>query len=251
MGLELVDAEQLIARLAAVRQPGDIFASDGDHTIWRGDVGEHLFEAALEKRWLRPQAQAALAREAEAHGLSADGDAHELAARLYEAQQRGAYPDLRAYGMQAWCFAGYGEIELEERCAEVLDAIGFADRVKGWVRPVLDFADEHDHAFWLVSASCTAMCHVCADRVGIPRHQVVAMDPVVEQGVVQPMLAAEETHAEGKVRRLRARTEAPLLAGFGDSVYDAAMMKLARLPVAISPKKELAAALETGLRFDG
>ena len=49
-------------------------------------------------------------------------------------------------------------------------------------------------------------------------------------------------YGEGKVHGLRARMGAtPLLAAFGDNAFDVAMLRSARIPVAVRPKERLLA----------
>ena len=246
MARERVSIAELLERLRAARHEGDVIASDGDGTLWRGDIGETLFEAALADRALRDDAGPALSAEAERFEIAASADPHGTAAALYEAQKAGRYPDRAAYAMMAWCFAGYTEGELRSYADEVLDRSDFEASLRSFTRRLVEFADEAGHSFWLVSASPLAVVQAAAARLGLAPERCVAMLPATEGGVLLPRLAAEATYAEGKVRRLRDVTKAPLLAGLGDSLYDAALISEARVGVAVCPKPELEAALGPG-----
>src|SRR5690606_15540809 len=112
-----------------------------------------------------------------------------------------------------------------------------------FTRPLLAFAERNAHPFWLVSASPVAIVRAAARRLGVATDRCVAMQPALEGGELLPRLALEPTYAEGKVKRLRDRTQAALLAAFGDSLYDAALIAEARLGVAVMPKPALVAAL--------
>jgi phosphatidylglycerophosphatase C len=86
-----------------------------------------------------------------------------------------------------------------------------------------------------------------ACRLGVPAEHVLAMDPVVEGGVVRARLAAPPVYGAGKMTAIaRARPDAVLLGAFGDSVYDVAMLRAARVPVAVDPKASLLAAIAAG-----
>ena len=60
----------LLASQCAKRRVPLVVASDGDGTLWRGDVGEDLFSWAIEKRLLRRDALPRLLTEAAAHGIA-------------------------------------------------------------------------------------------------------------------------------------------------------------------------------------
>jgi phosphatidylglycerophosphatase C len=86
-----------------------------------------------------------------------------------------------------------------------------------------------------------------ARRLGVPPQHVLAMDPVVDAGVLLPRLAAPPVYGAGKMTAIsRARPDAVLLGAFGDSVYDVAMLRAARVPVAVDPKPSLLAAIGGG-----
>src|SRR5262245_11414602 len=103
------------------REGEGVLAFDADGTLWSGDVGIDLFEAALEARALREEARAALAAEATSIGLVARGDANDMARSLYAALEDGRYDEGRAFAMMAWSFAGFLPDELARFAADVLD----------------------------------------------------------------------------------------------------------------------------------
>lgn len=219
-------------------------ASDGDNTLWRGDVGDALFVYAFSHGLLRQEAQLALVAEAAAHDIDARGDANDIARLLFEAQRAGAYPDSRAYAMMAWAFAGHEEQALEALCETVLDDFGFEEARRSEMLPVLRWCSDFEVPFWLVSASPLWMVRVAARRMGLAPERVVAMTPQSLGGVVQPALGPAPTYAEGKLLRLRERTDAALLAAFGDSDFDAALLAAAAIPVAVHPSAGLLRHLE-------
>lgn len=244
-----VTSAELLARLEQARralQGGGVLATDGDGTLWRGDIGDELFIAALDGRALKNDALEALIREAEAHDVALGSrEPNDVARRLFEAYRAGRYPEASTFEMMAWSFAGWHEDELGRFAARVLDAYRFGEKLRTEMLPVLAWAKERGMEVWLVSASPLSAVQEAARRLGLALERVVAMTPATSGGVVQPALGLDATYAEGKMRRLRAATADALLASFGDSRYDAAMLRAAIVPVAVHPTPGLAEQLDT------
>jgi phosphoserine phosphatase len=245
---EQLAVDQLIERLdLALAKLGAraLIASDCDGTLWRGDVGEGMFELALERRALRVDALAALQHEAKRHGVAAPAaadDVHQVGAALYRAYQDGSYGELPAIEMMAWAFAGWSPDELAAFCADVLDGMGHAAELRPELRAVLDWAQQRQVPLWLVSASPHAVVAEAGRRLGIPVERVLALTPAVREGVLLAELSGTPTHGEGKLSRLRqAVGDAPLLAAFGDTGYDAAMLAEASVQVGVDPAPSLLA----------
>jgi len=223
-------------------------ASDGDGTIWQGDIGDAIFMSAIDQGVLRVDALAALREQASEHDIALDpslanDNPNAVALQLFEALRQQRYPERDAFSMMSWAFAGFSVPEMRAFAHDVLDAFSFEAAVRGEMRAVLDWARDRGVPFWLVSASPLAAVLEAASRLGIDEARVVAMDPVVSEGVLQPRLASTPTYAEGKMQRLRAATDSALLAAFGDSSYDAAMMHEAKLAVGVYPNDALRAEL--------
>ncbi|MCA9625549.1 MAG: haloacid dehalogenase-like hydrolase, partial [Myxococcales bacterium] len=86
-----------------------------------------------------------------------------------------------------------------------------------------------------------AVVEAAARRLGLDVSRVLAMTPELAGDVLAPRLARTATYAEGKLHRLREVSAGPLLAGFGDSDYDGALLEAAAVAVAVAPKAELRA----------
>jgi phosphatidylglycerophosphatase C len=79
-----------------------------------------------------------------------------------------------------------------------------------------------------------------AALVGIRDEHVLAVRPAMKDGRIAPGLEGPLVYGEGKLTVLRAaRPDAAILGAFGDSTYDAAMLRAARVPVAVHPSKGL------------
>jgi phosphoserine phosphatase len=224
-----------------------VLASDGDDTIWHGDLGEAAFRALVASGDVREQAGEELAREAQRHGIELSGDAVALARGLLAAFLGGRYPERDAFAMMAWAFAGWTPAELGVFSDRLLDDFGFEGAVRPSMLRVIEWAGSRGLPLYLVSASPEAVVQAAARRLGIEPRRVLGMRPAVgPDGRLSAALDAPATYAEGKLARLGvALGDATLLAAFGDSGYDAAMLGAARLAVAVAPRAGLLAALPT------
>jgi phosphoserine phosphatase len=240
-----VTSDEVLARLAEARRgmPHGVVASDADGTIWDGDVGFDLFGALLAERGVREAARDALAAEARSIGIAAEGDANALATALFAAYGEDRYPHDRAFAMMAWAFAGWHRDELRAFCDWVLDRGGIEERVRPGLRAVFAWAKDNGVDAYVVSASPIEMVLAATARMGLASNRVVAMTPAVDpSGVLQPRLSGPIVYGEGKLAALElTRPGASLLAAFGDSAYDAAMLRVAQVPVAVTPAPALAA----------
>lgn len=217
-------------------------AFDADGTLWSGDVGIDLFEAALAEGALRPAALAALQAEAAHLGVDAPGGSTEVARALYAEYAAGRYHEPRAFAMMAWAFAGYTTAELASFVDAVLGRAAIRSRLQAAVLPVLEWAAGAGVPAHVVSASPYAAVVAGAAHLGIDAARVLAMTPAMDGAALAPRLGGPVVYAEGKLEALRSLADRPILLGaFGDSAYDAPMLRAARLPVAVDPKPSLLA----------
>ena len=244
-------ADALCGRFDASLRAGaeGVLASDGDGTLWRGDIGDALFDALVDEELLRGEARDSLAREATDAGLDGEGDSNTLARRLRDAYRAGTLEEARYFALQAWAAAGWEVRDLGAICSRVLDAFEFDVAVRPAMRRILEWSRERGLVFYLVSASPRYLLEEAVARLGLDPSKLVAMEPAQGAGRIEPRLASTPTYGPGKVERLNhvIRGE-PLLAAFGDSAWDAAMLERAAYPVMIDPKPGLQAALAG---FDG
>lgn len=255
-----VSVEQIISRLDAALErarsaepsaSGFVLAFDGDGTLWDGDIGVETFEALMARgnAGLRDAALQALIEDAARHGVTlpkdlptGEGRALAVASALHEAFLNGSYPDRDAYAMNAWAFAGYTEAEMDAFADEVLKKGRIDERHREGLKPILEWAPANGAEVLLVSASPKASVRRAAVKLGLGDHQIIAMTPAVEGGVLQPRIEGVITYGDGKLSAIReARPGAALLAGFGDSPWDAAMLRASAIPVAVRPGAQLIA----------
>jgi len=245
-----LDVGAILARLDAelTRLGGGVLATDADGTIWDGDVGVDSFEQLLAEGAVRDEARAALEADAASIGLPVAGkSATALAADLYAAHKDERYPHDRAFAMMAWAFAGFHAHEVRAFAERVLDAVGLDARVRPEMRQILRWAEAHQVPVYVVSASPVAVVEVGVTRIGAPVARTLAMTPAQGEGsVLLPRLDGPVVYGDGKVRvLLDAGLPGPILGAFGDSHYDAPMLKQARVPVAVTPSARLSALFPT------
>ncbi len=242
----MISRDALLERLGRLLRDssGALFAFDGDGTLWTGDVGEDIFHAALREGLLKEAAQPALAREARAHGVDADGTSSEIASRLFAAYLRGKYPERDTCAMMTWCYAGLERGELTEFTRLTLGRLAFESRLHPEIAPILDFARASGVRVLVVSASPQPIVEQAVAFWGIPAESVAASRAELEGTLLLDRLAAPVPYAEAKPPALRGLSpEGDLIASFGDNAFDVELLCAARLGVAVRPKPALCARL--------
>jgi phosphoserine phosphatase len=239
----LVDGDAVWARIDALARtrPGGVVATDGDGTMWSGDVGDDLFRAFLVHGHTEPPALDAFRQLAREHALSDAGTGSDIARRMYGAFLGGGFPEETMCELMTWCFAGWKRADVRAFARDVVARAGIGSRLHPELVRVLDRARAAGLEIQLVSASPFAVVAEAGAVAGFDEDHVVAararyLDDVMLAGVDRPI-----PYALGKVARLRERIppDADLYAAFGDNAFDVAMLASARVPVAVRPKDRL------------
>jgi phosphatidylglycerophosphatase C len=241
--VQLQSPETVWARIEelARTEPGGVVATDGDGTLWTGDVGEDLFHAFLDHGRVDPPAFEALVRDARAHGLSDAGKGSDVARRIYDAYLEGRFPEERLCELMTWCFAGWAHHEVRAFAREVVEAAALTPRLHPELLTVVASARAAGVDVVLVSASPFAVVLEAGSRVGFDAEHIVAARATYEREVMQPDVQRPIPYGAGKVTRLRERigTARPLYAAFGDNAFDVPMLASAHVAVAVRPKPRL------------
>lgn len=236
----LIDALDQALRDSLAEQP--VLAFDADGTLWQGDVGDDFFESLVASGDIRSPAAEAVLAEARGAGLTATTPA-EAASAILAAFHRGAYDEERFYELVGWLGAGRSADELTAEIEAMFEARGLDARIHPEIRPVLAWARANEVECFVVSASPRPVVQRGALRLGIDAGHVLAAES--EHDAEGRMLAVARRpipYGPGKVRALRGRiAERPLLAAFGDNIFDLAMLQTARVPIAVRPKDRLLA----------
>jgi phosphatidylglycerophosphatase C len=268
--VQLQAADDVWARIEALarQRPGGIIATDGDGTLWSGDVGEDLFHAFLNQGRVEAPALEAFRSVARSHDLSDAGQGTEIARRIYARYLEGAYPEDRMCELMTWCFAGWTRAEVQAFASDVVDRNGLSARLHREVHSVLERARVAGIEAVLVSASPFAVVREAGLRVGFDEAHVVAALPRYDaspdagtggdgsipagpkpdearRGAERMLPEVERPipYGPGKVSRLRELVghERPIYASFGDNAFDVALLAGASVPVAVRPKPRLRA----------
>jgi phosphatidylglycerophosphatase C len=236
----LEQADQALGR--EPRAPNPLLAFDADGTVWDVDVGVGMFEALLACEGVRAEAEEALLADARRFNIAVPPGSGVMgvARALHAAFFDGRYPDDLAYAMNAWAFAGWTESDAEAFADEVLRDLRVADRIRAGVRKVVEWAATREVDAYVVSASPVWIVRAGAAILGLSRDRVLAMSPAALGGKVEPRIEGPITYGDGKLVAIQsARPASILLGAFGDSAWDAAMLRAARVPVAVSPGPKL------------
>ena len=244
--MQLQTSDEVWARIEALAGPTErrgVVATDGDGTLWSGDVGEDLFHAFVEQGKIADPAIDALRREARDHALSDAGGGADVARRIYAAYVEGRFPEERVCELMTWCFAGWTRARVQAFARDVVDRCGLEARLHGEVLRVLERARAAGIETILVSASPFAVVAEAGARVGFPADRVVAACPRFQGDVMLAEVERPIPYGAGKVSRLveRIGVRRTLYAAFGDNAFDVALLASARIGVAVRPKPRLRA----------
>jgi phosphoserine phosphatase len=276
MTAETVSSEELLRRLAPLVAAhggplhGGVVAFDADGTLWGGDVGEDYFFHFLEHASFHEVAARGVLELAKAHHIAPGVDAKATVRAIWDAYRKDQFPEDVVCELVTWCAAGRTRIEVEA-LARASVASDLAQRLRPELGAVLEWVRTKGVEAWVVSASprfaVEAALAAVDGRLPFVAERVVAVEPqwvlsasgagsgegrVGDNGRDGEVMAADVrrpiSYAEGKVTCLRAHIGArPLLAAFGDSGFDAALLGTATLGVAIRPKPGLLTAEVRGL----
>jgi len=241
--VDLYSSRDVWARIEArvAERPDGVIATDGDGTLWSGDVGEELFREFAHRDLFRPEALDALREEARAHDLSDAGTSRDVAQRIYSAYVDGRFPEARVCEVMTWCYAGLSVDELHELSRDVVDATGVPSRVHPEMSTLMERARAIGVRVLLVSASPMCAVAAIARHIGFTEQDIVASNPSEQSGVVEPYVREPIPYGAGKVSRLRelVGVTCPVHAAFGDNAFDVPLLKQAAVPVAVRPKAKL------------
>jgi phosphoserine phosphatase len=226
---------------AAREEPGGVVATDGDGTLWAGDVGEDLFHAFLDHGRVTPAAFEAVVRDARAHGLSDAGTGSDVARRIYQAYLEDRFPEERLCELMTWCFAGWTREEVGVFAREVVDRGALHGRLHAEILEVIERVRAAAIEVLVVSASPFAVVLEAASRIGFVEADVVAARAAYDGEVMRAEVLRPIPYASGKVMRLRERIghARPIYAAFGDNAFDVDLLTSAGIAVAVRPKPRL------------
>ena len=246
MSVPTLSSQAVVERLGQLRRPGQDAAAvfDADGTLWTGDVGEDVFEHALEEDLLRQDVEEPLGRLAASHGVEKHGRAADLARALYEAYRQGRFPEPLICEVMAWAFAGWSVADIDAVIADALAERRLEERLLPEMKPILTWARAEGVRAVVVSASPERVVFQAARLWGFGPEDIVAARASIREGRYTVGLEAPLPYEEQKVIAARALLgDVNWIAAFGNSLFDLHMLRAARLAVAVHPKPDLYAGL--------
>lgn len=237
-----VTPHELIQRLDAHLEAGapKAMVFDADGTLWQGDVSEDVFLGMVRDERFTDSASAPLRQLAEAHGVQVQGSPSRMAHQLYEAHLAGKLPELDAYELMTWCYAGMDAPTVYSLVTRYLEEAHLARRCREPLRPIMDWARKMGVRVTVVSASPDFIVLPALEHWGIPEADVrgAALQRIGE--TLSSELAAPLPYREAKVAHASQMLgHHRWLAAFGDSAFDVALLRAADTGVAVAPKREL------------
>lgn len=240
MRVESPEAVSNRIRAAREASPDGFVAFDGDGTLWTGDLGEELFDALMNELRFETDSIAEMERHARKHDVTWDGTTAALVRQLDAAFRAGAFPEDVMYELHAWAMAGLERSAVVDYVTDLVKKTSVQARLQAETVGVLETARRDGLDVFIVSASPLEIVEAAAALVGVRADHIVAATPRYEGTRMLADVYRPIPYAKGKVDNLAKRTGGrPLLAAFGDSAFDAAMLGAAKVGVAVRPKQRL------------
>jgi phosphoserine phosphatase len=191
---------------------------DCDGTLWAGDAGEGFFKWELE-RGLVSEETVSWARVRHAAYLA------------------GKVSEDDMCGEMATMHHGLHEAVMQSAADEYFDA-QMAAQIFPEMRVLVRRLQESRCDVWAVSSTNEWVIRAGMKQFGIPAKNILAAAARVVGGVITDELIRVPS-GEGKPRAIRDVIGTPPDAIFGNSIWDAAMLGIARHPFVVNPTPEL------------
>ena len=145
-------------------------------------MAEDVFHYAIARELLREAASATLAKAARRHGLAANGNANELAARIFTAYRAERFPERTVCEVMTWCFAGWSLDDLRALSDQALAFAELDARVNHALLPVFEWSRRSGIRIVIVSASPRFIVERAAQRWNVSPHDIAASTPTSSRG---------------------------------------------------------------------
>ena len=210
MTLSLIEAIlRLSPRLA-------VFDCDG--TLWSGDAGEGFFDWELKR------------------GVVSDDIARWARAR-YADYRAGKVSEDDMCGEMVTIHKGLQESEILRLSKEFFDE-NFVSRIFSEMRELMRELQNSGCDVWAVSSTNEWTIREAMNHFGIPAEKIIAASVEVEKGIVTDRLIRVPSGI-GKPQAILEIIGRPPDAAFGNSRWDAEMLRIARYAVAVNPNPDL------------
>ncbi len=202
---------------SVLRLEPHIAVFDCDGTLWAPDAGEGFLDWELQR------------------GLVAPDIIRWVRARYADYKAAKVSEDVMC-GEMVTIHAGLRD-DVVERAAEEYFAPHVEPGIFPEMRMLVARLQQQGCAVWAVSSSNQWIIRVAMRRFGIPAERILAAEVAVEKGVITDRLIRIPT-GPGKATAIRERIRGTIDAAFGNTRWDAEMLKLAHHPFAINPNPD-------------
>jgi HAD superfamily phosphoserine phosphatase-like hydrolase len=191
---------------------------DCDGTLWSGDAGEGFFDWELKR------------------GVVSDDIARWVRAR-YADYRAGKVSEDDMCGEMVTIHKGLQEAEILRLSKEFFDE-NFVTRIFPEMRQLIRELQDSGCEVWAVSSTNEWTIREAVKHFGIPAEKIIAASVEVENGIVTDRLIRVPSGI-GKPQAILEIIGRPPDAAFGNSRWDAEMLRIARYAVAVNPNPDL------------
>lgn len=191
---------------------------DCDGTLWSGDAGERFFDWELKR------------------GLVTQETARRIRAR-YADYKRGVVSEDDMCGEMVTLHQGLVESDVQAAARQFFDET-FVDQIFSEMHELVDRLHKNGCELWAVSSTNEWVIQAGMKHFAIPADRILAAAVEIESGIITDRLVRVPS-GEGKPRAIREVIRRDPHAAFGNSRWDAAMLKIARHAFAVNPNPDL------------
>ena len=217
--MTLTRTQQFVNDVLALRPRVAVFDCDG--TLWENNSGEDFLNWSMQ------------------NGLVSEAMAQHMRAR-YADYKDGRVGEVEMCGEMVTMYAGRTVTEMEAAARTFFDEIVAPNLFTEFLE-LTQRLKEHGCELWSVSSTNGWVIREGARRFGIPAAHVLAGEADCTDGIVSERLTRMPS-GEGKAVALRefvAPKHREIAAVFGNSIHDAAMLRLAKHAFAVNPNPDL------------
>jgi HAD superfamily phosphoserine phosphatase-like hydrolase len=191
---------------------------DCDGTLWAGDAGERFFDWELKR------------------GLVTEEIVRHIRTQ-YAGYRSGNVSEDDMCGAMVTLHRGLKESAVRAAAKEFFDD-NFAIQIFPEMRELINRLQKTECDVWAVSSTNEWVIQAAMTHFGIPANRILAAAVEVEDGLVTDRLVRVPS-GEGKPRAIREIIERDPDAAFGNSRWDAAMLKISKHAFAVNPNPDL------------